>query len=208
MLKSCFPDHSSTGLMMQGGGRAILVEASQMKQDSLVNSSLSRKTSFTVMRWAQVKKSWIADTMSSPLLGEHRFCATLIKTRASVLASSVWGTWRFISSPSKSALYGVHTHSLNLKVLHGITLTRCAMMDILCRDGCLLKRTISPSSRCLSTTSPTWISSAIFFLLPYLRYVLLLPPLDTTKQAPGWTVIPLFTHLLSFSMLYLFTLSG
>lgn len=47
---------------------------------------------------------------------------TPIRIRASALASSVWGRWRFISSPSKSALYGVHTHSLNRNVLWGLTL--------------------------------------------------------------------------------------
>lgn len=47
---------------------------------------------------------------------------TPIKTSASAFASSVWGRWRFISSPSKSALYGVQTHSLNLNVLWGFTL--------------------------------------------------------------------------------------
>lgn len=45
-----------------------------------------------------------------------------MRTRASALASSVWGRWRFISSPSKSALYGVHTHSLNRNVRWGLTL--------------------------------------------------------------------------------------
>lgn len=47
---------------------------------------------------------------------------TPMRTRASALASSVWGRWRFISSPSKSALYGVQTHSLNRNVLWGLTL--------------------------------------------------------------------------------------
>lgn len=47
---------------------------------------------------------------------------TPISVSASALASSVCGRWRFISSPSKSALYGVHTHSLNRNVRFGITL--------------------------------------------------------------------------------------
>lgn len=41
---------------------------------------------------------------------------------ASVRASSVCGTCMFISSPSKSALYGLQTDSLNRNVLHGIIL--------------------------------------------------------------------------------------
>jgi len=84
--------------------------------------------------------------------------------RTSALASSVCGRCMFISSPSKSALYGVQAHSktayvnvcmyyvcmyvcmylkkpLNRNVLHGNTLTLCAMIDILCRDGCRLNST-------------------------------------------------------------------
>ncbi len=42
---------------------------------------------------------------------------------------------------------------------HGMTLTRWAMMDMRCSEGCRLKRTMSPSRRCLSTVSPTCIST-------------------------------------------------
>lgn len=45
-----------------------------------------------------------------------------MRMRASALASSVWGRWRFISSPSKSALKGLQQHSLKRNVLFGITL--------------------------------------------------------------------------------------
>ena len=41
----------------------------------------------------------------------------------------------FISSPSKSALYGVQTHSLKRSVRQGIMRALCAMMLILCRLG-------------------------------------------------------------------------
>ena len=50
----------------------------------------------------------------------------------------------FISSPSKSALYGVQTHSLKRSVRHGMMRARWAMMDILCSDGCRLNSTTSP----------------------------------------------------------------
>ena len=36
---------------------------------------------------------------------------------------------RFISSPSKSALYGVQTHSFILNVRHGLILARCDIME-------------------------------------------------------------------------------
>lgn len=54
----------------------------------------------------------------SPDLGVHRLRITPMSSDASARASSVCGTCRFISSPSKSALYGLHTHSLKRNVLH------------------------------------------------------------------------------------------
>ena len=76
-----------------------------------------------------VRKSCVAAMSRSPFLGVTRLDLLPMRTRASALASSVWGRWRFISSPSKSALYGVHTHSLNLVkkillIIYGSSLTR------------------------------------------------------------------------------------
>ena len=48
--------------------------------------------------------TWVAATRISPFLGVHRLCITPMSWEASALASSVWGTCTFISSPSKSAL--------------------------------------------------------------------------------------------------------
>ncbi len=81
--------------------------------------------------------SW-SDHISLRLCEEHRkslfhyqtqfrgsdrygFSLTPMSTSASALASSVCGRWRFISSPSKSALYGVQTHSLKRNVRWGFT---------------------------------------------------------------------------------------
>ena len=58
---------------------------------------------------------------------------TPINITASVRASSVCGTCIFISSPSKSALYGLHTDSLNLNVLQGITLA-CMHITVKCNQ--------------------------------------------------------------------------
>jgi hypothetical protein len=67
------------------------------------------------------------------------------------------GRCRFISSPSKSALKGLHTHSLNRSVRPGRTTALNAMMDTRCRLGCLLKSTTSPfcggSGGCKAETS-------------------------------------------------------
>ena len=46
----------------------------------------------------------VAAIKISPFLGVHRLLTTPMSWMASVRASSVWGTCRFISSPSKSAL--------------------------------------------------------------------------------------------------------
>ena len=76
---------------------------------------------------AQQKKqlTWVAAIIMSPFLGVLRLLKTLMSVAASARASSVCGTCTFISSPSKSALYGVHTHSLKRNVLrpnmrHGV----------------------------------------------------------------------------------------
>jgi len=73
----------------------------------------------------------------------------------------------FISSPSKSALYGVQQHSLKRKVRLSIILALCAIIDTLWRLGYRLKSTASPSLRCLSTISPIASSSAIFLRFAY-----------------------------------------
>ena len=78
------------------------------------------------LRCPAVRKSCVAATRISPFLGVHRLLCTDIRLMASARASSVCGTWMFISSPSKSALYGAHTHSLNRSVRHDITFVRCA----------------------------------------------------------------------------------
>ena len=44
-----------------------------------------------------------------------------------------------------------------------------AMILSLCKDGCRLKRTMSPSIKCLSTTSPNLSSCAIFSRFPYFK---------------------------------------
>ena len=95
--------------------------------------------------------SWIPPMIGPPKRGERMFSWTAIRIAASARASSVCGTWRFISSPSKSALYGGQTAGLSRKVLPSITLIRWAMMDIRWSEGCRLKRTMSPSRSCRST---------------------------------------------------------
>mmetsp|Transcript_3891 Transcript_3891/g.13707 ORF Transcript_3891/g.13707 Transcript_3891/m.13707 type:complete len:295 (-) Transcript_3891:837-1721(-) len=143
----------------------------------------------------------------SPFFGVQRLAWTPMSAIASARASSVCGTCRFISSPSKSALYGAHTHSLKRNVRHGITRTLCAMMDILWSEGWRLKSAMSPFSRWRSTMSPYLSSDASRRRSPYLRNWRV-PFCRTTKLAPGCTSIPLRTHCRSFSMLCRETRSG
>src|SRR3989441_457415 len=95
-----------------------------------------------------------------PNRGERMCSCTRMRTRASARASSLCRTCRFISSPSKSALYGGHTARLKRNVLWGMTRTSCAIMDIRCREGCRLNSTMSPSTSCRSTVYPTSTASA------------------------------------------------
>lgn len=60
--------------------------------------------------------------------------------RTSALAGCVCTTCKFISSPSKSALKGVHTHSLKRKVRCFESFTKKPMIDCLCSEGCRLNR--------------------------------------------------------------------
>ncbi len=111
-----------------------------------------------------MRKSLIAPMIGPPYLGERIWSWTRMSMSASERDSSLCGTCRFISSPSKSALYGGQTDGWSLKVLKGRTLTVCAITDMRWSDGCLLKRTMSPSIRCLSTMNPGAMESASAFL--------------------------------------------
>ena len=82
------------------------------------------------------------------------FLGTAMIAIASARASGVCGTCMFISSPSKSALYGDVTLRLRRKVEWGRMRTRWPIIDILCSEGCLLNSTMSPFCRCLSTRKP------------------------------------------------------
>ena len=62
--------------------------------------------------------------------------------------------------PISQKQYGRHpTHSswsCHIYKLLRQVLTKCAMILSLCREGCRLNNTTSPSIRCLSTMSPYW----------------------------------------------------
>ena len=90
-----------------------------------------------------------------------------------------------------------------------MTRTLWPIIDILCRLGCLLKRTMSPFMRCLSTTSPGSSSAATALRSVLNLRSILMPCLFLyTCVAPGHLKGPFSTSLLSSSMLYLVTTTG
>ncbi len=106
------------GRRIAGGGNYIISDASVKYVQIWQNAARSKNMSLCVIRYAVVRKSYMRAMMVSPFLGLIRFYLTSSKYLASALASSVWGTCMFISSPSKSALKGAQQHSLNLIVFH------------------------------------------------------------------------------------------
>jgi len=109
-LITCFPVQRHAGFIIVGGGKFISSSASQNQERIFVNYSLFRKMSLEVSRKDVVKKSCIKATIGSPLFGVTIFWVSPIKWSVSLRAYKVWGTWMFISSPSKSALKGAQTH--------------------------------------------------------------------------------------------------
>ena len=59
--------------------------------------------------------------------------------------------------------------TFNLKVLPTTTLTLWAIILSLCKVGCLLNSTISPSTKCLSTISP--FSKTILLVSTYFNAI-------------------------------------
>ena len=117
--------------------------------------------------------SWSIPMMGPPYRGERMCSSTFIRTLASARASWLWSTWRFISSPSKSALYGGQSHRLNRNVLCGRIRTKWAIMLIRCRLGYRLNRTMSPSTSWRSTIEPGSTDSAhasAFFSMTLIRW--------------------------------------
>ena len=126
---------------MAGGGN---VPPSTHMQISHI-SARSKNTSGDVIMYDDKSESCTMPITGRLACGDTMFLATDINSCASARAANVCNTCKFISSPSKSALYGVVHVKLRRNVLPVIIFTRWHMMDILWRDGCRLNRTRSPS---------------------------------------------------------------
>lgn len=113
--------------------------------------TFSMKVSLLVILRQPKSVSWTIPITGRFDWGDTMHLGTIISSKTSALVSNDWGTCIFISSPSKSALYGDVTDKFNRKVEYGMILILCPIIDILCRLGCLLKRTKSPSFKCRST---------------------------------------------------------
>mmetsp|Transcript_98404 Transcript_98404/g.300921 ORF Transcript_98404/g.300921 Transcript_98404/m.300921 type:complete len:236 (+) Transcript_98404:3534-4241(+) len=133
----CFPVHSSLGLMMAGIGNWPSQTGSHMRM------FMARSFSMYVSRlvYLAVASKLSCTTPITGLLpcGETSILGFSIMCLISERVSCDCPKCKFISSPSKSALYGDVTARLNLRVEKGMTLTRCPIIDILCSDGCRLK---------------------------------------------------------------------
>lgn len=149
MLRIYFPVQRGVGLRMAGGG--ILPSNVGIHINNCITSFFVKKLSLIVNNMIPTRASYTIPITGSLLFGDTICLGMCIISFASAFVSKDWGTNIFISSPSKSALYGVVTERLSLNVDQGNTFTQWPMIDILCKEGCQLKSTKSSLSRCLST---------------------------------------------------------
>ena len=114
MLRICLPVQSCLGLKIAGGGtmpsqpgthmRMFWTKSRSMKQSRRVNLRIPQSVSWTMPMTGLLA---CGETICR---GTHAICCS------SARVSSDCGTCRFISSPSKSALYGGVTERLSRKV--------------------------------------------------------------------------------------------
>mmetsp|Transcript_15971 Transcript_15971/g.27202 ORF Transcript_15971/g.27202 Transcript_15971/m.27202 type:complete len:218 (+) Transcript_15971:242-895(+) len=132
----CLPVQSGRGLRMHGTGRWP-VKASRCIT-RFMTRSFSRKQSRLVK---PREPSSVSCTMPITGLfdcGETMHRGTSMISDASARVSCDCRMCRFISSPSKSALYGEVHERFMRKVEYGMMRMRWDMMDILCSEGCRL----------------------------------------------------------------------
>ena len=83
---------------------------------STLEPTFSRKTSLFVNLLTAIRESCTIPMTGLFDCGVTMFLGTIMISVISALASSDWGTCKFISSPSKSALYGVVTLKTKKKI--------------------------------------------------------------------------------------------
>ena len=206
--KTCFPDQSGRGLRMQGGGtRRDPLSTCRIFIISCMTCPRVRKVFLDVIRYAPTRESWMIP-MQGLLFCALRICSlTHASVRASVDAVTDCKKCKFISSPSKSALYGDVQQRLRRNVFSGITTTRCAIMLFSRREGCLLNRTISPVCMYRRTRSPTWSFRMGFVRLAYRNAISAPVRPEMMLLAPFRTSGPRVTIACSFERFHWFTVS-
>mmetsp|Transcript_32257 Transcript_32257/g.84393 ORF Transcript_32257/g.84393 Transcript_32257/m.84393 type:complete len:212 (+) Transcript_32257:1367-2002(+) len=148
--KSCFPVHNCFGFTMAGTGIFPSQLGTNMRR--CMSSALSMNESLKVKSLADRSVSCTIPITGRFDCGVRIFSSTFIISSISARVSSDCGMCMFISSPSKSALYGVVHDRFMRKVDHGRILTRCPIIDILCKVGWRLNTITSLSRICRSTT--------------------------------------------------------
>ena len=114
-LNICFPDHKGLGFIIQGIGKS-LISKSSIHIIKLLTWSYVKKLSLSVKTLQPIKVSWTIPITGLLDWGDTICLGTCIMFIISDFDSSDWGRCKFISSPSKSALYGVVTDKFNRKV--------------------------------------------------------------------------------------------
>ena len=149
ILNSCLPVQRALGFRIAGWGR----RPSHLgkKRIIFIRCSLSMNTSLLVIFLTAVRVSCTIPMTGRLDCGVMICLGTIMISDTSARVSTDCGKCRFISSPSKSALYGVVQLRFIRKVDQGSTLTRWPIIDILCKVGCRLNTIKSPSIICLST---------------------------------------------------------
>jgi len=98
-----------------------------------------------VSRWAPSSASCTIPMHGLLAWGEIICCGTAMSSATLAVAHGDCIRCMFISSPSKSALYGLAHERLRRNVCPGTITTRWPIMPIRCSKGCRLKMTTSPS---------------------------------------------------------------
>ena len=136
------PPRSRTAGSGSRAARRCLACASRWHACCRVSSSEVR-----VSRYSPTSVSCTMPMHGLLACGESIWSVTIISIATDARALADCGTCRFISSPSKSALYGAVTDRFMRKVRPGTTTTRWPISPCLCSEGCRLKTTTSSSCR-------------------------------------------------------------
>ena len=130
---TCFPVHNGSGFKIAGFGTF----PSQFSNHIIMfmNTSFLRNVSREVIFRHPNSVSCTMAMTGLFACGETIIFGTIINSETSAFVSYDCGKCIFISSPSKSALYGGVTEMFIRNVEYGMMRTLCPMILILCKEG-------------------------------------------------------------------------